>query len=85
MALNFPNSPQNGDLATVGGKNYQYVSAKLSWVSLAYIPTTITPGTYGNAAEYPVITLNEFGFATNASTSPALSQASAIAFAIALG
>jgi hypothetical protein len=85
MALLFPNNPVNGQVAIVGNRSYTYNASKVSWESSAFNPDAITPGTYGSDAEYPVITVNSNGNITEVTTAPALSQASAIAFAIALG
>jgi hypothetical protein len=85
MPVLFPNSPTDGQVVTVGTRSYVYNSAKSSWESSAFSPQAITPGTYGSDVEYPIVTVNSIGIITAVSTAPALSQASAIAFAIALG
>ena len=33
MAINFPDSPSNGDIYTVSGKQWQYVSADTKWIA----------------------------------------------------
>jgi hypothetical protein len=44
MAIDFPNSPANGDTYTVGTKTWKYDSTKSAWE--AYGSTTVTASTY---------------------------------------
>jgi hypothetical protein len=85
MAVNFPNSPTDGQIVTVANKKYRYVLAKSSWEAVNFTASGVEAGTYGSANDIPVITVNENGVITSATTAPAAGQNEIIAFAIALG
>jgi hypothetical protein len=85
MALNFPNSPTNGQVVTLGGNTYVYNTAKAAWLGQTYGTSGVTSGTYGSVDTIPIITVNSNGVITSATTAPAVSQAQVIALTIALG
>jgi hypothetical protein len=59
MAINFPNSPSNGDTHTAGGKTFTYNSTVGAWVPAAgattFIGLTDTPNSFGTASQIPAI------------------------------
>jgi hypothetical protein len=85
MAVNFPNSPIDGQIVTVANKKYRYVASKNSWEAVNFTASGVIAGTYGSSTTVPVITVNENGIVTSATTVSSTNQSDIIAFAIALG
>lgn len=56
MAIDFPNTPTNGQLFTVGEKTWQYVSAESKWISAGGTigPTGPTGPTGATGATGPI-------------------------------
>ena len=60
MAINFPNSPSNGDTHTAGGKTFTYDSTVGAWSpapagATTFIGLTDTPSSFGTASQIPAI------------------------------
>ena len=60
MAINFPDSPSNGDTHTAGGKTFTYDSAVGAWSpsstgATTFIGLTDTPSSFGTASQIPAI------------------------------
>jgi hypothetical protein len=54
MAINFPDSPTNGQVATVGGKNYTYNSTKNTWT-----PTQVTEADLSTVGSTTVVATHD--------------------------
>ena len=54
MAINFPDSPTNGQVATVGGKNYTYNSTKNTWT-----PTQVTEADLSSIGSTTVVATHD--------------------------
>ena len=60
MAINFPDSPSNGDTHTAGGKTFTYDSTVGAWSpapagATTFIGLTDTPNSFGTASQIPAI------------------------------
>ena len=60
MAINFPDSPSNGDTHTAGGKTFTYDSTVGAWSpapagATTFIGLTDTPSSFGTASQIPAI------------------------------
>ena len=54
MAINFPDSPTNGQVATIGGKNYTYNSTKNTWT-----PTQVTEADLSSIGSTTVVATHD--------------------------
>lgn len=64
MAMNFPDSPSNGDTITLNSKEYIYTSASNKWSPVA-IPGPAGPaGVAGSASSSTAISMNQSGAVT---------------------
>jgi len=54
MAINFPDSPTNGQVATIGGKNYTYNSTKNTWT-----PTQVTEADLSTVGSTTVVATHD--------------------------
>ena len=54
MAINFPDSPTNGQVATIGGKNYTYNSTKNTWT-----PTQVTEADLSSVGSTTVVATHD--------------------------
>ena len=54
MAINFPDSPTNGQVATIGGKNYTYDSTKNTWT-----PTQVTEADLSSVGSTTVVATHD--------------------------
>jgi hypothetical protein len=65
MAINFPDSPSNGDTHTVGENIWTYNTSKTRWTASGAAGSSVTE--YANLAAFPSSgnTAGDFGFATD--------------------